>query len=110
MSSTIKSIQNAGVIIGILGAIGFTGLIWLMIYGNLSGNLGFASGTTGYNNTELVINNLTLGYTTFFGFSPTLFTIAAIVLLITMFVGVAALAWKFLSGTKEGGGGGFSGY
>ena len=84
-------VQQAGLIIGALGVIGFIGIVWLLIYGNLSGNLGFDTGTQGFNDTEQVITNLTLGYGTFFGFSDTLFTIAAIVLLISMFVGLLAL-------------------
>ena len=69
---TGKKIQEAGVILGGLGVIGFLGLIWLMIYGNLSGNLGFADGTQGFNDTEAVITNITGGFLTFFGFSNTL--------------------------------------
>lgn len=100
-----KKVQEAGLIVGALGVIGFIGIIWLIIYGNLSGNLGFAASTTGYNNTEAVINNVTEGFGTFFGFSETLFTIAAIVLLIFMLVGLLALVMKIAqaqSGKKSG--------
>ena len=86
-----QKVQEAGMILGALGVIGFIGIIWLMIYGNLSGNLGFASGTQGYNDTENVIENITSGFLTFFEFSDTFFTIAAIVLLIFMLVGLLAL-------------------
>jgi len=71
--------------------IGFLGIVWLMIYGNLSTNLGFAADTAGYNNTESVITNLTVGVGTFFTFSNTLFTITAIVLLITILIGLLML-------------------
>ena len=64
-----KRVQEAGFILGALGVIGFIGIIWLMIYGNLSGNLGFSTGSQGFNNTEGVINNITGGFGTFFGFS-----------------------------------------
>ena len=87
-----KRVAEAGVILGGLGVIGFLGIIWLMIYGNLSGNLGFADGTTGFNSTESVIQNITGGFETFFGFSNTFFTIAAIILLIFMLLGLLALA------------------
>ena len=70
-----KKVKEAGLILGGLGVIGFIGIVWLMIYGNLSGNLGFAVGTAGYNNTESVITNLTGGFGTFFGFSNTFFKI-----------------------------------
>lgn len=96
-----KKVQEAGVILGGLGFIGFLGLIWLMIYGNLSGNLGFASGTTGYNNTEAVITNVTSGFGTFFGFSNTFFTIAAIVLLIFMLLGLLAIVVYVMNMTQS---------
>ena len=49
-----------------LMVLGFLGIVWLMIYGNLSTNLGFAANTQGYNDTEVVIANLTGGARTFF--------------------------------------------
>ena len=98
--TTAKKVQEAGLILGGLGLIGFLGIIWLMIYGNLSGNLGFASGTAGYNNTEGVINNVTQGFGTFFGFSNTFFTIAAIVLLIFMLTGLLAIVMKVAQNYK----------
>ncbi len=104
-----KKVQEAGMILGALGVIGFIGIVWLMIYGNLSGNLGFASGTTGYNNTEAVITNLTTGFGTFFGFSNTFFTIAAIVLLIFMLVGLLAIVMMIAKG-KSGKNSGYAGY
>ena len=110
MGSTAKKVQEAGLILGGLGVIGFIGIVWLMIYGNLSGNLGFASGTTGYNNTENVIANVTTGFGTFFGFSNTFFTIAAIVLLIFMFLGLLALVMTIAQGMKGRKSSGYSGY
>ncbi len=171
--NTGKKIQEGGVILGALGVIGFIGIIWLMIYGNLSGNLGFpqassifgnetielndtaqipstASGrtdgslsnvvitnatggetltsgnytisgvtiittTNAYNGsdvnvsatvhydsssdlqTEDVITNMTGGFGTFFEFSGTFFTIAAIVLLIFMLVGLLALVMMIVN-------------
>lgn len=82
-----KSVSKAGGILNALLTLGFVGVIWLIIYGNLAGNTGFAANTAGANNTNAVINNLTGGVTTFFGFSSTLFTISAIVLLVTILVG-----------------------
>ena len=162
----MNKLKESGSILHILGVIGIIGIVMLIIYGNLSGNLGFGqdsattalqqfvldngsavtfTGTTGkvnpsvsnvvlinatggetigagnytltattiigngatpYNgtnvnasyitsydsqgkiNTDNVITNITGGYGTFFGFSNTLFTIAAVVLLITMLVGL----------------------
>lgn len=110
MGSTAKKVQEAGLILGGLGVIGFIGIVWLMIYGNLSGNLGFASGTAGYNNTESVISNITTGFGTFFGFSNTFFTIAAIVLLIFMLLGLLALVMTIAKGRKGNKSSGYSGY
>lgn len=96
-----EKVREAGLILGGLGVIGFIGVVWLMIYGNLSGNLGFAAGTTGFNDTEGVITNITQGFGTFFGFSNTFFTIAAIVLLIFMLVGLLAIVMAIAAGKKE---------
>jgi len=108
--STSKKVQEAGLILGGLGVIGFIGIVWLMIYGNLSGNLGFAANTIGYNNTESVINNVSSGFNTFFGFSNTFFTIAAIVLLIFMLVGLLAIVMMIAKGSKKKESSGYSGY
>jgi len=102
--NTVKKVQEAGLILGALGVIGFIGIIWLMIYGNLSGNLGFAAGSQGLNDTEAVITNITAGFLTFFGFSDTFFTIAAIVLLIFMLLGLLALVFTIMKLQKGGGG------
>ena len=103
-----KRVQEAGLILGALGVIGFIGIVWLMIYGNLSGNLGFSAGTQGYNDTENVIINVTKGFGTFFGFSNTFFTIAAIVLLIFMLVGLLAIVMQIAQGYKGKKGSGYS--
>ena len=42
-----------------LGIIAFIALIMVIIFGNLSGNVGFASGTQGYNDTQNIILNYT---------------------------------------------------
>ena len=171
-----EKVKEAGLILSALGVIGFIGVVWLMIYGNLSGNLGFglettsiinetqnltgtftvdqadgkvnpslssviivnaSSGTlvpatnystsagditslggpfknllvnitytlsfdeTGKVNTEGVINNISGGFSTFFGFSNTFFTIAAIVLLIFMLVGLLAIVMLIAEGKKS---------
>jgi len=88
MGKAIDAIKNSTAIFNGLMIIGFLGIVWLMIYGNLSTNLGFTSNTAGYNNTEGVISNLTIGAGTFFGFSNTLFTITAIILLISILLGL----------------------
>ncbi len=177
-----KKVEQSGLIIGALGVIGFIGIVWLMIYGNLSGNLGFTqdtattslqelvlannsivtfTGTSGkvnpsvssvvvinatdgdvigsgnytlttttitgsatmtlaFNgtnvnasyittfdspgqiNTEGVIDNLTGGFNTFFTFANVWFTIAAIVLLIFMLVGLLAIVMLISQGYSKG--------
>jgi len=104
MASTSSKVKEAGLIIGALGVIGFLVIIWLMIYGNLSGNLGFASGTAGYNDTEHAITNFTQGFGTFSSFANTFFTIAAIVLLIFMLLGLLALVMSIMDKSKSKGG------
>ncbi len=166
--SVSEKVGEAGLILAALGVVGFIGVIWLLIYGNLSGNLGFGqdnaafsnqttalstSGSTpagadnrvhgaistvvmtnatggeiiestnytvsgvvitgvagseydtfnvnvsyslafdseGLINTENVISNVSGGFSTFFTFSETFFTIAAIVLLIFMFLGLLSI-------------------
>ena len=96
--SVAKKVQEAGLVIGGLGVIGFIGIIWLMIYGNLSGNLGFTEFTQGFNDTESVITNITGGFNTFFGFAGVWFTIAAIILLIFMLVGLLAIVMLIAQG------------
>ncbi|KKL91644.1 hypothetical protein LCGC14_1892670 [marine sediment metagenome] len=101
-----KALKGAEAVFLALLTIGLMGLLFLIIYGNLSTNLGFADQTTGFNNTEAVINNVSAGFGTFFGFSNTLFTIAAIVLLIFMLVGLLAIVMAIAKGSK---GSGFTG-
>ena len=91
-----NKVQEAGLILGALGTIGVIGIVFLMIYGNLSGNLGFSVGSQGANNTQAVIDNVSAGFGTFFGFSNTFFTIAAVVLLIFMLVGLLAIVMKIM--------------
>lgn len=97
----LKKFEESIGLMSALGVAGFIGIVWLMIYGFLSGNLGFAVGTTGYNNTETVIDNMTSGFVTFFGFAPTWFQIAAIVLLIVMLVGLLGVVIGIMGMRKK---------
>ena len=73
---------------GALLTLGLTGLLFLIVFGNLSDNLGFAADTQGANDTNAVITNLTGGTTTFFSFANVWFTLLAVVLLIVIVMGV----------------------
>ena len=98
-----EKVMNAGKSINALLVIGFLGIVWLIIYGNLSQNVGFTTDSAGYNNTENVIANLTSGVNTFFTFAPTWFTILAIVLLIIILVGLLKLVMSIAANQKGGG-------
>ena len=82
--------------------LGLVGLLFLIIFGNLSNNLGFTANSLGANNTNNVINNLTEGAATFFTFSNVWFTLLAIVLLIIIVMSVIAVV------QSKGGSGNFS--
>ena len=86
-----KALKGAEAVFLALLTIGLMGLLFLIIYGNLSTNLGFASGTQGYNDTEAVIANLTSGATQFFTFANVWFILTAITILIGIVIGVIAL-------------------
>lgn len=99
-------LKKAITTVALLFAIGFIGLIFLLIFGNLQGNLGFAAGSQGANDTNQVIGNLTSGGVTFFGQFPLIFQILGIFLLVTIFIGMFALVVLVLSyfNGKKGGG------
>lgn len=182
MKSNIGTkVENSTKLMSLLGLAGFIGIVWLMIFGFMSGNLGFTqdsqttsvqaltlannsivtfTGTTGkvnptvsnvvvinatggetitsgnytltsttitgsatmtlaYNgtgvnvsyitrfdsdgqiSTETLIDNMTSGYTVFFGFAPTWFQIVAIILLIVMLVGLLGVVVGIMK-TRKG--------
>lgn len=84
----LSNIENSTKVFGAFMVLGLTGLLFLIVFGNLSTNLGFASGTQGFNDTEDVIRNLTSGVSTFFTFANVWFTLLAVVLLIIIVMGV----------------------
>ena len=94
-----SSLKSAEKVILSLLTIGLIGLLFLIVYGNLSGNLGFSSGTQGYNDTEQVIENLTGGVVEFFSFSNVWFILTAVTVLIGIVVGVIYLVRKTSSGS-----------
>ena len=75
-------------------SLGLVGLLFLIIFGNLSGNLGFTALSQGANDTNQVIGNLTGGAVTFFGFSNVWFVLLAITLLIIIVISVIAVVSK----------------
>jgi hypothetical protein len=55
--NVVKKIQEVSGIITLLGVIGFVGIVWLMIYGNLSGNLGFDQDLEYAVNEQITLNS-----------------------------------------------------
>lgn len=76
-------------------------LVLLIIFGNLSGNLGFAVDTQGYNDTQNVIGNVTSGVGNLTGQFDTILLFVGIGLLLFVLVGV--LAWVIKSLSNVGG-------
>ena len=99
---TLRSAEN--IFVALL-TIGLIGLLFLIVYGNLSTNLGFAANTQGFNDTEAVIANLTGGATQFFTFADVWFILTAVTVLIGIVLGVIVLVRKVSGGS---GGKGFS--
>lgn len=97
--ATNSAIKNAWVTVSGIFGLGLLIFLYMIIFGNLSGNTGFASGTAGYNNTEAVIGNLTSGGLSFVTFSPTLLIMAGVVLL----VGIVFSVIKGVQASKASG-------
>jgi len=89
-------VDNAGIkqtmswVVGI-ASIALVLLVLLIIFGNLSGNLGFAVDTQGYNDTQNVIGNVTSGVGNLAKNFPTVLLFVGIALL--LFVLIAVLAY-----------------
>ena len=92
--------QAKALFLGIL-VIGLIGLLFLVIYGNLEGNLGFAADSANDNLTDQVIGNLTEGAVSFFSFSNVWFILGAVALLIVIVVAIIGLV-SSIGGGKSG--------
>ena len=89
-----SSIQGAiTFFVGVLVA-GLVGLLFLIIYGNLSGNLGFEANSQGANDTNNVIGNLTSGATQFFTFANVWFILLGVSVLIGIVIGLLVLVMR----------------
>lgn len=93
-NSGIKS--TMGWVIGI-SSIALVLLVLLIIFGNLSGNLGFAVNTQGYNDTQNVIGNVTSGVGKLTTQIPTILLFVGIALLLFVLIGVLAWVIKKMS-------------
>jgi hypothetical protein len=99
MNSGIKSTLSW--VIGLV-TISLVLLVSLIIFGNLSGNLGFATNTQGYNDTQNVINNYTGGTAKLVTQIPTVFLFVGIALLLFVLIGVLAWVIKKMVGFGSG--------
>lgn len=85
--ASINSATKSFIALMVLGIIGLLGLV---IFGNLSGNLGFATGTQGYNDTQDVIGNYTSGMSSFFNFASVWYILLGVTLLIIIVLAVVS--------------------
>lgn len=85
LNSQISTTQKT--MMGVVG-LAITGLILLIVLGNLQGNLGFTANSQGANDSDQIINNITGGAVDFFGFAGVWFTLLAVVFLIIIVMSV----------------------
>jgi len=85
-----------------IGIIALILLILLILFGNLSGNLGFTTGSTGYNDTQDVILNFTKSATNVSAQFPTVGTIVGVGLLLVILIGLLGFAISKMLGVAEG--------
>ena len=88
-----------------LGVIALIGLIMLILFGNLSGNVGFATGTQGYNDTQNLITNYTASVVNISEQFPTTGTIIGVALLLVVLLGILIFAIRKMMGVTNMGGG-----
>ena len=92
---------------GILGwvllvaIIAFILLIMVIIFGNLSGNVGFSSGTQGYNDTQSIILNYTQSAVNTTAQFPTVGTIIGIAVLLLILIGLLVFAIRKMMGVAD---------
>ena len=88
-----------------VGIIAFVLLILVIIFGNLSGNVGFADGTQGFNDTQFIILNYTLSATNTASQFPTVGTIIGIALLLLILIALLIFAIRRMMGVASSTGG-----
>lgn len=92
-----------------LGSLALFGLIMLILFGNLSGNTGFAANSQGANDTTNFINNYTSSVLNTGKQFPTVGTILGVALLLVILIGILVYAVKRMTGVAQGGKGDSSG-
>ncbi len=102
MPEDIKTVLFWGLGIGILG---LALLILVIIFGNLSGNVGFAVNTQGYNDTQNIITNYTASAVNTAKQFPVTGTILGIALLLAILIGILVFAIRKMMGVANVGAG-----
>lgn len=92
-----------------IGSLALFSLIMLILFGNLSGNVGFAANSQGANDTNNFIGNYTTSVTNVGKQLPTVGTILGVALLLLILIAVLVYAVKRMSGVAGGSSGGDSG-
>ena len=87
-----------------IGVLALILIVLLILFGNLSGNVGFAVGTEGYNNTQQVIGNYSESAINTAAQFPVVGTIIGIALLLVILIGVLIFAIKKLMAVSGGSG------
>ena len=92
-----------------IASVAFVLLLMAIIFGNLSGNVGFTSGTQGYNDTQNIIGNYTSGAVNTATQFPTVGTILGVALLILILLALLVFVITKMSNVsnKNSGGGSF---
>lgn len=104
-SNPLKAVL--GWVIGI-ASVAFVLLLMAIIFGNLSGNVGFAADSQGYNDTQSIINNYTAGAVNTATQFPVVGTILGVAILILILLALLVFVIVKMSGVggKTGGAGG----
>lgn len=87
-----------------LGILALTLIILLILFGNLSGNTGFTSGSQGYNDTENVILNYSASAVNTAVQFPTVGTILGIAILLIVLIGILVFAISRMMAAAGGAG------
>ena len=98
MPDGMKSVMGWSLGVGIIA---FILLIMVIIFGNLSGNVGFADGTQGYNDTQTIILNYTTSATNTAAQFPTVGTIVGIALLLLILIALLVFAISKMMGVAN---------
>jgi hypothetical protein len=89
-----------GWVLGV-GVIAFIALIMVIIFGNLSGNVGFATDTQGYNDTQDIILSYTESATNTAEQFPTVGTIVGIAILLLILISLLIFAIRKMMGVMN---------